>query len=174
MSEHHEPEKAQRGAGSTTEELEARLGSTFDTVNLGLLDTVPSSVEDSEPYPTPDVEALAAVEQEVADQVATVRDEQSLNIANMGQRGVAHFLLTKDGAELCGGCGQPFPCASWRGDIEPRNQADSNGASAEQVAVENVARSLAQLLNVEVEEARQMVQDNHEIMQAARRSIGPT
>lgn len=114
----------------------------------------------SEPYPVPDSTTLseqaaaAEAEQQVAEQVVTVRDEQSLAIANMGQNGVAHFLVNAEGQELCGGCGQAFPCSKWMGEIEPRNLADSSG---QPVPDEDKARAVAELLGVPIERARQVV-----------------
>lgn len=128
-------------------------------VQAQLLEEVPSA-ESGDPYPLPDPDAGAElwradeIEVEVAEQVATVRDEQSLNIANMARDGAAHFLINVEGQELCGSCGQPFPCSSWRGDIEPRNQAESSG---QPVPDEDKARAVAELLSVSIEEARQIV-----------------
>lgn len=110
----------------------------------------------SEPYPalTPEQEQAAQTEREVAEQVVTVRGEQALNIANMGQDGAPHFLVNVEGKEVCGSCGKPFPCPSWVDDIGPANEAASAGQA---VPDEDKARAVAELLGVPIEQARQMV-----------------
>lgn len=122
-------------------------------VDLGLLEEVPESAS-AEAYPAPTPQEVADVERETAERIATVRDEQSLNIANMGTDGAAHFLVNVEGRELCGSCGTPFPCEKWSGEIEPRNTAESSG---QPVADEDKARSVAELLGVSLERARQIV-----------------
>lgn len=77
---------------------------------------------DGEQYPLPDLSApqVAELEARTAEQVATVRDEQSLAIANLGLDGAAaHFLVTRDGEELCGGDGETWPCRAWTEEIQP-------------------------------------------------------
>ena len=135
------------------DQMDVRDGSIEIPVDLGLLEEVPTA-EGGEAYELPDLEAIAALEREVAEQVATERDEQSLRIANMGRDGATHFLVNVEGAEVCGSCGTPFPCASWTGEIEPRNTADSSG---QPVPDEDKARALAELLGVDLERARQIV-----------------
>lgn len=125
-------------------------------LDTGLLEEVPSA-EQGTPYELPDLGELARIheaEERVTQQVATVRDEQALNIANLAQDGAAHFLVNKEGQELCGSCGRPFPCPSWRDEIEPRNLAASSG---QPVPDEDKAQSVAALLGVSMERARQIV-----------------
>lgn len=79
-------------------------------------------VEASEPYPLPELTGaqVAELEARTAEQVATVRDEQSLVIANLGLDGAAaHFLVTRDGEEFCGGDGETWPCRAWADEIQP-------------------------------------------------------
>lgn len=128
-------------------------------VVTGQWEEAPSEVG-TEPYPLPDLadaveqaETAAQAERETAEQVITVRDQQSLTIANMATNG-PHFLVNVEGAELCGGCGKPFPCPTWTGEIEPRNLAESSGHP---VPDEDKARAVAELLGVPVEQARQIV-----------------
>jgi hypothetical protein len=106
-----------------------------------------------EPYalPQPAPEQVAV---EVAAQVATVRDAMSENVANLGSDGGAHFLLNVQGQELCGGCGQAFPCATWRAEIEMNNLVSSSG---QPVPDEDKVQALVQLLGVTEERARQIV-----------------
>lgn len=139
--------------------MDVRDGSIEMPVELGLLEDVPTAGA-TEAYDLPDPEVLAElaqaqeVERQVAEKVATVRDEQSLAIANMGRNGVHHFLVNVQGAELCGSCGTAFPCASWTEEIGPRNTAESSG---QPVPDEDKARALAELLGVDLEHARQIV-----------------
>lgn len=140
-------------------EPDVRGGSIEVPVDLGLLEESPTA-ESGEPYDVPDpavsaeLAEAAEIEQRVAEQVATVRDEQSLAIANMGQNGVHHFLVNVEGAELCGSCGTPFPCEKWTGEIDPRNAAASAG---QPVPDEDKARAVAELLGVDMDKARQIV-----------------
>ena len=137
----------------TDGEPEARGGSVEVPVDLGLLEETPEEAP-SEAYELPDLEAIAEIERETAEQVATVRNEQSLRIANMAQDGVHHFLVNVEGAELCGSCGTPFPCEKWTGEIDPRNESESSGHL---VADEDKARAVAELLSIPIEQARQVV-----------------
>lgn len=155
-------ELEERGVQDANEEavaVEVHSGAIAIPVNLGLLDETPEA-EAAEPYDVPDPAALAElaeareIEAATAEQVATVRDEQSLNIANMAQDGGAHFLVNVEGAEVCGSCGRPFPCPQWTDEIEPRNQAASSG---QPVPNEDKAAAVAELLGIPVEKARQMV-----------------
>lgn len=143
------------------DELEAarRVGNT--PVDLGLLEETPdpSSVS-GEAYGLPSPEAQEELaearetERQLAEQVETVRDEQSLRIANMAQDGVNHFLVNVEGQELCGSCGTTFPCSAWTGEIDPRNTAESAGLP---VPDEDKARAIAELLGVDMDRARQLV-----------------
>lgn len=138
---------------------EVRSGSVELPVDLSLLEDVPEQAG-GEPYATPDPALMvelaeaAEIEERVAEQVATVRDEQSLKIANMARDGINHFLVNVEGQELCGSCGTPFPCEKWTGEIEPRNLAESSGHP---VPDEDKAHAVAELLNVPLEQARQIV-----------------
>lgn len=79
-------------------------------------------VPDQEQYPLPDLSGpqVAELEARTAEQVATVRDEQSLKIANLGLDGAAaHFLVTRDDEEFCGGDGETWPCRAWTDEIQP-------------------------------------------------------
>lgn len=141
------------------DEMDVRDGSIEIPVDLSLLDEVPS-VEGADAYDLPNPAAVAElreaeeIERQTAERVETVRDEQSLRIANMAQNGVAHFLVNVEGQELCGSCGEPFPCSTWNGEIEPRNLADSSG---QPVANEDKARAVAELLNIDMDRAWRMV-----------------
>lgn len=138
-------------------EPDVRSGSVEVPVDLGLLEDRPSTEGDDAyalPNPVMAAELVAEIEQRTAEQVTTVRDEQSLRIANTGQGGVHHFLVNVEGQELCGSCGTPFPCEKWTGEIEPRNLAESAG---QPVPDEDKARALAELLGVPVERAREIV-----------------
>jgi hypothetical protein len=138
---------------------DVRSGAVEIPLNLGLLEEVPT-VESGEAYALPDPAVLAElaeaeeIERKTAEQVATVRDEQSLRIANLAQDGVNHFLVNVEGQELCGSCGEPFPCSKWVGEIEPRNLAESSG---QPVQDEDKVRAVAELLGVDIEKARQIV-----------------
>lgn len=77
---------------------------------------------DGQQYPLPELSGpqIAELEARTAEQVATVRDEQSLKIANLGLDGAAaHFLVTRDGGEYCGGDGEAWPCRVWTEEIQP-------------------------------------------------------
>lgn len=148
--------------GLSTEEKLAFIGDynrRHQALEASLLEEVPTA-ESSAPYDVPDADALSEladareVEEQVAQQIVTVRDEQALNVANLAQDGAAHFLVSQDGRELCGSCGRPFPCPSWLGEIEPRNLAASSG---QPVPDEDKARVIAELLSIDIERARQMV-----------------
>lgn len=138
---------------------DVRAGAVSIPVDSGLLEETPEA-DAAEPYELPDPAVMAElaeaqeIEQRTAQRVVTVRDEQSLNIANMAQDGAAHFLVNVEGQELCGSCGKPFPCPTWTGEIEPRNTAESSG---QPVPDEDKAQSVAALLGISVERARQMV-----------------
>lgn len=137
-------------------ERDVRGGSVQIPVDSSLLEDVPNHLA-AEAYTPPDAEMMAAVaeiEDATAEQVATVRNEQSLRIANMGQDGVHHFLVNVEGQELCGSCGTPFPCEKWTSEIDPRNEAESTGRP---IPDEDKAQAVAQLLNVPIERARQIV-----------------
>lgn len=121
--------------------------------DFGLLDA-PVAVEENAAYEVPDLKKIARAEEETREAMATVRDQASLNIANLATDGLHHFLANINGAELCGGCGDPFPCSTWTDDIEPRNQAWSSGGP---VPGEDKARAIAELLGVDIEKARQIV-----------------
>jgi hypothetical protein len=114
---------------------------------------------DGEPYPTPTLSAQDALELEeaTAQQVATVRDERSLVIANLGNDNVPHFLTTVDGAEQCGGCTQAWPCPAWVQEINPQAvEASSDRANPELVyTAEEIAA--ADLLGVTAAEVRELV-----------------
>lgn len=136
-----------------------RRGSPRTPVNPELLDA-PGFDPGTVPYAVPDPVAMAELsaaiemERQVADQVATVRDEQSQKIANMGLDGAPHFLINKDGQELCGSCGAPFPCGTWIEDVQARNLADSSG---QPVPEEDRVRAVMELLQVSEERARQIL-----------------
>lgn len=125
-------------------------GAPVDQRLLGDTD-VAASVGEPYALPQPGVEQA---ERDVVEQVATVRDEQSLNIANAATDGRAHFLRHLDGRELCGACGEAFPCKAWREEIEMDNLTRSAG---QPVPNEDKARAVAELLGVSVEQARQIV-----------------
>lgn len=136
-----------------------RRGSPRTPVNQELLDetgfdpgTVPYSVPD--PVAMAELAAAIEMEQQVADQVATVRDEQSQAIANMGLDGAPHFLVNVEGQELCGFCGAPFPCGTWIEDVQARNLADSSG---QPVPEEDRVRAVMELLQVDEARARQIL-----------------
>lgn len=92
-----------------------------DVVHIEASD-VDAYLPDGEQYPLPELSApqVAELEARTAEQVATVRDEQSLKIANLGMDGAAaHFLVTRDGGEYCGGDGEAWPCRAWTEEIQP-------------------------------------------------------
>jgi hypothetical protein len=137
-------------------EQDVRGGAVELPVDLSLLKDVPKHLRD-EAYAVPDADAMGAaaeLEKQTAEQVATVRDEQSLRIANMGQDGVNHFLVNIEGQELCGSCGTAFPCGKWTSEIDPRNTAESSGRP---VPNEDKAHMVAELLGVSLDRGRQIV-----------------
>lgn len=154
MNEHEEPVEI-----TDEDRPDVRAGSIEMPVDAALLEEVPEAAA-AEPVDAPTGEQLAEmaeaieIQEAVAERVATVRDEQALRIANMGQDGVHHFLLNVEGRELCGSCGTPFPCAKWTDEIGPANEADSSGRP---VADEDKARAVAELLGMPIEQARQVV-----------------
>lgn len=137
-----------------------RGGDVSIPVDLGLLEETAPQAERAMQYDVPDPQAVAELaaaqehEQKVADEIVTVRDEQSLHIANLATDNVSHFLIHQAGQELCGGCGEPFPCSKWVDEIGPRNLAQSSG---QPVPDEDKARAVATLLGVSMDEARQIV-----------------
>jgi hypothetical protein len=152
------PEQLREAARQADDQV-VRAGAVVIPVDSSLLDETPEAVA-GEAYELPDPAVMAELaeaqeaEQRTAQQVVTVRDEQSLNIANMAQDGAAHFLVNVEGREVCGACGKPFPCPTWTEEIEPRNTAESSG---QPVPDEDKAQAVAALLGISMEQARQMV-----------------
>lgn len=86
------------------------------------------------PYPPLDLVAegeLLELEQLTADQVATVRDERSMLIANLGVDKLPHFLTNVEGVEHCGIDSEPWPCTAWRTQVDPAAVIESSGVPAE-------------------------------------------
>lgn len=112
----------------------------------------------TEPYALPELRPseVAELEQVTAEQVVTVRDAQSLIIANLGNDNLPHHLVTADGVEQCGGCAQPWPCRTWVEQIHPQAVAasDTRPAEAPYTAAEV---AMAEELGITAAEVREMV-----------------
>lgn len=120
----------------------------------------------SEPYPLPDLgqqpdvrKGSVVVEVQLPAPVATVRDVASQRIANLGTDNKAHFITNNEGREVCGSCGQAFPCATYRNEIVPRDTATSLGDVAASVEEQRKVENVATLLGISMERAREVVRE---------------
>lgn len=64
--------------------------------------------------PTAPTEYTADFQDSVAEQLAKQREQLAQPAGNVDIKGAPHFMRVVDDVELCGTCGESFPCAGWQ------------------------------------------------------------